>query len=552
MFSLKSPHSRFGKWLILLLITPSAFVSCRRVLSMTLVAQPPRSGALGRWVFAILLVVGFMALDSSAEALTPPPDVLPYTDAMVGLTSRAFAAPPQSSATAAPTSRAVVDGSIAVAVSALFYPGTTVTTLGLFAQTAVRRADGTASVAETYRVCYNEPFDLTVNDADGSTLALYAAADPFSCPSLFLRDLVRHAETDRPFGDVNLTAIARPFDPQRLLWLQLFTEWGLDLAPAEAFDATLQGATSGPVTLLADAAVAFCTAPGELRPGWLYGGGDGTAAASAAWSLRALFSGAYNVAVHVTAVQAETGAICGGAAHESGAADVSTGPLVYRMSGGRLDVVASLASSSAADGTASGSAVAADRDVVNATFACVAAKSMPRQGGVSPSSPGAAFLFVAGPAVWLVAEGAATRMTPDACWQTPSFARLGAWRRLVGRSYAGTYGALATVNLRIRGVVEDDGGTAAATANATGTVTLLLSGVIRTSTFSADCTGATDTPVVVDRASGVGVYANATACLGQALERVAASAWLRIEYIDGADAWWLALYGGAFLATRSA
>jgi hypothetical protein len=160
-------------------------------------------------------------------------------------------------------------------------------------------------------------------------------------------------------------------------------------------------------------------------------------------------------------------------------------------------------------------------------------------------------LFVAGTSVWLVSDGEASQMTPDACWRTPSFGRAGDWAELAGRSFGGHYGALAAVEFTIVDVAQPPSSSPGAAPPAGTNVTLFITGSVRTETFTADCRGAHPTPVVVDRATGVGILANATACLGQALEHVAQSAWLRLEYISGADAFWVALYGGAFMATRA-
>ena len=101
--------------------------------------MPSRTRGSRRRACVLLVLLLVVTRLGAAEQLTPPPDVLPYTTAMTGLSTRAYA-----------SAAGAADGSIAVAVSLLFYPGTTVATMGLFAQVAAS-GDGRGSTTPPTR-----------------------------------------------------------------------------------------------------------------------------------------------------------------------------------------------------------------------------------------------------------------------------------------------------------------------------------------------------------------------------------------------------------------
>jgi hypothetical protein len=495
------------------------------------------------WVLGLALwLIAFSGFRSehqimaAAQPSNQPADLLPYGTVMVGVSSMMLAM----DATNADIR------SVAAAATAQFYPGTTVATISVFLQLgapssaangANNSTSGPSSSSELYRVCYNEPFDITT-DEFGSRLSFQAAHDPFSCLSSVLLEFIP-ANAGTALFPVNLTATLHPYDPTRLMSLNLFDSWTIRMYPALSFSSVLRRATGGPVTYISDAAVSFCSRPLSVSA-------QSAAPSASTWSLRVMFAGAYNVDLFASAVDG-TGVVCSGAGMTGTGRVVASAPVAYRMLGGRVDVLGSQWSPTSAS-------VADTTDFLNATLDCV-------ETAASASSRArasyAAFLFTVGVDLWVVYNGRSAVLSPDYCWQTAAFAKQTALAELVGRSYAGWYGDLIQLRFTISSVRQ-------ATTQEVDMVSVDIPSAtdladawwveifanVSIPTFSANCAVAAAIPF--SAGAWTGTLSDQSTCVGQALGAVANAPWLRLQYLNGADVWWASVYAGSFIMNRVA
>jgi hypothetical protein len=480
--------------------------------------------SLARVVLVVVLAVAELFLPAYTSHAPEPADLLPYGTVMIGVLSATVAV-------SSPSEAGAFDSySFTIATTAQFYPGTRIASVSLLVQLASNSTDRSLSTRELYRMCHNEEFTITT-DEFGSRLTFDASHDPLSCLASFVLEVFPPAlNTLLP---VNLTASMHPYDPNKLMVLRLgqTAATAIKLYPAMGLPSLLRHATGGPITYLDNAAVSFCSQPGAF-----------TVDGSSFWTLRIVVAGAYNVELFASAVSqpaAGTSAPSVVCVPSRSMITASSAPVVFRMAGGRLDIVPGRWSK-AADETATA------LDSVNSTIQCIQQQSFASASTVDLSG----YLLLVDSNLVIVAAGRTAVLKPDYCWQTPAYSRRETLHDIVGHSYAGHYGDV-FVSITIRGAGRASAAQIVAVdplASADDLWWLYLSGGVRIPTFEAWCDD-DFAPVPMDT-SFAGMLANVSSCFSQAVAVVGSSPWLRLQYVNGADAFWTSLYGGSFWMQR--